>query len=79
MAPTIINGSAPVATASGSSASGGSWDRSSPLLRDVVADRAAQHRVAGLERVENRALRDVTLDFELYLTVDVRELAQMGR
>src|SRR5688572_308107 len=37
----------------------------SALLCDVVADRPAQHRIPGLERVEDRALRDLTLDVEL--------------
>ena len=30
------------------------------LLRDVVADRTLQHRIASLQRVEDRALRDRT-------------------
>src|SRR2546422_8864128 len=30
----------------------------SPPLGDVVADRAAQHRIAGLERVQHRAPRE---------------------
>src|SRR2546427_909694 len=51
----------------------------SASLRDVIADRAAQHRIAGLERVEDRALRDLTLDVELHLAVDVRQLSQMCR
>src|SRR5438093_1561181 len=51
----------------------------SALLRDVVADRPAQHRIASLERVDNRALRDPTVDVELHLAVDLRELAQMCR
>src|SRR5216117_4082310 len=34
-------------------------ERPAPL-RDVVADSPAQHRIAGLERVEDRALRDRT-------------------
>src|SRR5213080_404519 len=51
----------------------------SALLREVVADRPAQHRIAGLERVEDRALRDPTLDIELHLAVDVRQLPQMCR
>ena len=33
-----------------------------PFARDVVADRPAQHRIAGLERVQDRALRGLTLD-----------------
>ena len=42
------------------------------LLRDVIADRAAQHRIAGLERVEHRALRRPAVDVELHLAVDAR-------
>ena len=42
------------------------------LLRVVVADGAAQHGIAGLERVQHRALRDRALDFERHLTADVR-------
>src|SRR3990170_4529080 len=39
------------------------------LLRAVVADRPAQHRIPGLERVEDRALCGVTPDVELHLAV----------
>src|SRR6266508_127037 len=49
----------------------------SALLRDVVANRPAQHGIAGFERVEHRALRDLTADVELHLAVDVRERPQM--
>ena len=89
MAPTMRKGSAPVATASGSGASGelvgqillaGEEPHERPaLLRDVVADRPAQHRIAGLERVEDRALRGRTLDVELHLAVDARQRPQMRR
>ena len=88
MAPTTSRGSAPIATASGSGASGGSWDRSCSQAKNLTnarrscvtwSDRPAQHRVAGLERVEDRALRDLTLDVELHLAVDVCEGAQMCR
>src|SRR5437879_474478 len=51
----------------------------SALLRDLIADRPAQHRVAGLERVEDRALRGLTLDVELHLAVDARQRPQMCR
>src|SRR5207244_13609983 len=51
----------------------------SASFRDVVADRPAQHRIAGLERVEDRALRDPTLDVELHLALDVRQLPQVCR
>ena len=43
------------------------------LSRDVIANRPAQHRIAGLKRVEHRALRDRTFDFELHLAADVRQ------
>src|SRR5260370_28602663 len=49
------------------------------LLRDVVADGTAQHRIAGLERVEYRALRDRTLDLDLHLGAGVRQRSQMCR
>src|SRR5579862_4503786 len=48
------------------------------LLRDAIADRAAQHWIASLERVEHRALGDPTLDVDLYFTVDLRQRSQMG-
>src|SRR5439155_15774865 len=49
------------------------------LLCDLVADRPAQHGIAGLEGVEERALRGRTLDVELHLAVDARERPQMCR
>src|SRR5574341_934182 len=49
----------------------------SALLRDVVADRPAQHRIAGLERVEDRALRGRTLDVELHLASHAGQHPQM--
>src|SRR6516165_3145029 len=52
-------------------------DKCSPLVRDVVADRAAEGRIAGLQRVKDRALRDATLDVELYFAVDPRQRPQM--
>jgi hypothetical protein len=72
MAPTIRKGSVPVATASGSGVSTGSWDRSSPQLRNVVAHRALQHGIAGLQGVQDRARRDLARDIELYLAVHLR-------
>ncbi len=32
-------------------------DERPALMRDMIADRAAQHRIAGLERVEDRGRR----------------------
>jgi len=49
------------------------------LLRDVVADGAAQHGIVGLERVQHRALRDRTFDFERHLAADLRQRSQMWR
>src|SRR3954452_1789809 len=49
------------------------------LARGVVADRPAQHRVAGLERVEDRALRGRNRDGEPHLAVDVRQRPQVRR
>ena len=46
---------------------------------DMVADCAAQHRVAGLERVQDRPQRDRTLDLEPHLAVHTRERPQMNR
>ena len=43
----------------------------------VLANRSAQHGIAGFERIENRALRDLTRDFEGHFAVNVGELAQM--
>jgi len=47
------------------------------LLRVVVADGAAQHGIAGLERVQHRALRDRAFDFERHLAADVRQGSEM--
>ena len=49
------------------------------LLSHVIADRTAQHRIAGLQRVKHRALRDLTFDVELDLAADVRQRPQMWR
>lgn len=49
----------------------------SALVRDVVADRPAQHRIASLERIEHRALGHLTFDVERHFPVDFRELPQM--
>ena len=34
-----------------------------PLLRDLIPNRPAQHGIAGLQRVQHRALRDRSFDF----------------
>jgi hypothetical protein len=48
------------------------------LLRHMVTDGSAQHRIARLKRVEDRALRDWTLKLKLHLTVATRQRPQMG-
>ena len=50
-----------------------------PLLRAVFANRAAEHRVAGFERVENRPLRRLAFDGDLDFAVDAGERSQMER
>ena len=49
------------------------------LVRDVVAKRAAQHWIAGLERVEDRALRNLPFNLELHLAAHARQNPQMRR
>jgi hypothetical protein len=49
------------------------------LVRDVVADGAAQHRVPGFERVEHLPLGGLALDVEAHLALDAREHPEMGR
>jgi hypothetical protein len=48
-----------------------------PLLRDLIADRAPQHGIARFQRVKHRALRDRPLDLELHLTADMRQRAKV--
>ena len=87
MAPTIRKASAPVATESGSGESGGSCGQvqfageepqeRSARAGDVVAYRPAQHWIAGLERIEDRALRRGTIEAELQLAFEMCECPQM--
>ena len=49
----------------------------SALLRDVVANRAAQHWVATLERIQYRALSNLSLHLKADLAVDVCQRPQM--
>jgi hypothetical protein len=51
----------------------------SPLLRDLVADRPAQHGIAGLKRVEDRPQRDRAVELEFYFAADVRQRSEMLR
>ena len=45
----------------------------------MIADGAAQHRIAGFQRVEDGARRDRANDGKVYLAVDARQDAQMIR
>src|SRR5262249_13857604 len=49
------------------------------LPGDVVADRAAEHRIAGLQRGGDPALRDRAVEGELDLAIDVGQRPQMIR
>ena len=58
----------------------GKKSQEGPALQgDVVADGAAQHGVASLERVQNGALGDLAVDLDAHLGADVRQRAQMRR
>src|SRR4051794_35357893 len=50
-----------------------------PLVRGLVADRAAQVRITLLECVEHRPLGDLTGDVDLDLAVDLGDVAQVCR
>src|SRR4029077_7081504 len=47
------------------------------LLRYMVANRTAQHRINRFQRVDHGALRGRTLDVELHLAGHVRQPAQV--
>jgi len=49
------------------------------LLRDLIADGSAQHRIASLERVEDRTLRDRALNLERHFAGHIRQGPQMRR
>ncbi len=83
MAPTTIKGSAPVATASGRGASGGSWERSCSQAKNRKNGRRSRvtwsRIVPRSIGVEDRALRNRTLDVERHLAIDARQRPQMMR
>jgi hypothetical protein len=45
----------------------------------MVTDRPAQHRIASLERVEHRALRDWASHVEFYIAPNMRQRSEMRR
>jgi len=48
-----------------------------PLLRDVIANRSLQHRIAGFERIEHCALRHGPLDFQLHVAPNMSQRSQV--
>jgi len=48
------------------------------LLRDVIADRSAQHRIGRFERIEDGPLGHLTGDLDADLAVDLRQLSQVS-
>src|ERR1700688_2085961 len=51
----------------------------SALLRDMIADRPAQHGIAGLEGVKDRSERGLPHDLDLHLAVDMGQRSQVCR
>jgi hypothetical protein len=51
----------------------------SAFLRDVVANRPAQHGIGRLEGVEDRPLRDAALDVDRDFAIHAREVPQVRR
>jgi hypothetical protein len=49
------------------------------LLRDMITDRSPQHRVGGLECVQDRALRNRSLNLHPHLAVDLGQRSKMCR
>ena len=49
------------------------------LLRDLVADRPAQHGIAGFERVKDRPQRERPVESKFYFAANVRQRSQMLR
>ena len=49
------------------------------LLRDVISDSPAQHRIAGLNRLEDRPLCGRALDLDRHLAADMGKRSQVLR
>src|SRR5258705_6654632 len=60
-------------------AAGEETEKGPALLGDVVADGAAEHRVTGLERVEDRALGNQLLNLELDFALDAGQRSKVER
>jgi hypothetical protein len=49
------------------------------LMRNLIADGAAQHRITRLQRIEHGALRGRAMHIDLHLDFGVRQCSQMAR
>jgi hypothetical protein len=49
------------------------------LPGETIANGPAQHRIAGFERVEDRALGCLAIDFDFHFTANARQSPQMCR
>jgi hypothetical protein len=54
-------------------------DERSPSLGTMVANRPSQHWIFRLEGIQDRALRRLAVQVELYLSIQTRKCAQMRR
>src|SRR5438309_10948420 len=54
-------------------------DERAPLMRDVIADCAAQYRILSLKSIQDCALCDRPVNVEQDLSVHLRERAQVRR
>ena len=50
-----------------------------PLSTDMIADGPLQHRITGLQSVEDRTDRSLACDFDRHLAVRLRQCSQMRR
>ena len=48
------------------------------LLRDMIANRATQHRITSLECVEDRSQSHLAFDFDFDVAANVRQRSQVG-
>src|SRR4051812_28123400 len=53
--------------------------KGSTLLRGVIADGAAQHGIALLERIEDRLYCDFAVEFEFHIAANLGQSSQMWR
>jgi hypothetical protein len=49
------------------------------LLRHVIPNSSAEHGILGLERINDRTLRNLPFDLKLYLSFDSTQCSKMRR